>query len=232
VSSPLSAREVYLRTVEQLFLLLRRQGLMLSPADLALIAAWCDRDFPLEVTCRALVEAAARYRDHHGAEAALPRSLRYFAGAVEDEVARARLRESERASEGDAVAAVDHALAELDALLERLRAAGGAEGQHAIREAYRATWRALASLRGRVARGEASGYVVALVELERRHVDAVVAALPNEARRALTDAVEARLAHEAPRLGPRGLADRRRALLESELATRYGLFRIFEESFV
>ncbi len=72
----------YVETVEQLYLLIRKQGLMLSPSDRDKVLAWKKADIPVQVACRAILDAIDRFRDKNGEDASLPPSLSFFNRAV------------------------------------------------------------------------------------------------------------------------------------------------------
>jgi hypothetical protein len=74
---------VYLRTVETLFLGLRGSGLMLSPADVAVVQRWFQAGAPLRAVCRALVLIAERSTEPN---AMRKLSLRYCSKAVMEHV--------------------------------------------------------------------------------------------------------------------------------------------------
>jgi hypothetical protein len=132
----------YEGVVTEYFLALRGVGLMLSPLDAEQVRSWERRGVPVEVVCRGLrqgLEAALRSLPDG---ATLPRALRAYRLAVEDEWRAYRYGRVGDAPgpppEGRAARARLQAARE--ALLERGRAARGAE-----RDAYRAAWRALAA---------------------------------------------------------------------------------------
>jgi hypothetical protein len=75
----------YQAVVAEYFLALRGAGLVLSPLDLDEVDRWERRGLPVSVVCRGLRHGVERAREELAAGGALPRSLRTFRHAVEEE---------------------------------------------------------------------------------------------------------------------------------------------------
>lgn len=213
----------YVRAVEQVFLLVRRQGLMLSAADWGLAERWAQAGIPLRVVCRAILRAVEGFRAEHGPSRPLPATLAYFAPAVQDEAALAVRKELAAEEARD-----DGALDVVARVLEDVEAAGRAAADEGIRGAYRELWREVAGLRGRLSRGQGASVVAELVGMQERLCDRVWAGLPDGERQAIEAEVERLLAPERAALGPHGVQERRRALWERALAARFQLVRVWE----
>jgi hypothetical protein len=217
----------YVRAIEQFFVLVRRQGLMLSPRDWQIASRWGDAGIPLRVAIRGVLRGVEAFRSEHGPSKQLPATLAYYAPAVDDEMllhTRKELAHEESDDDEERSAA----LTVLVDLLARLEQVGKAERHDAVRSAYRRLWRGLTLLAQAVERGEASSTVDELIVLDGRLLDDVFAALPEGERAELDAGVDAALARERAMLGEQGLIERRRALLAEALAERYGLFRPWE----
>jgi hypothetical protein len=75
----------YQAVVAEYFLGLRGSGLLLSPLDQELIAEWERRGLPVAVVCRGLRRGLERFVEERAPHVPLPRSLRAYRFAVEDE---------------------------------------------------------------------------------------------------------------------------------------------------
>ncbi|RMG12368.1 MAG: hypothetical protein D6729_16680 [Deltaproteobacteria bacterium] len=85
----LEAHTGYLELVTDFFTERTGRGLLLAPAEVALVESWQARGIPVEVVCRAIAVAADAYEAAHpGARA--PKRLGYYAGSVEDAFRAAR----------------------------------------------------------------------------------------------------------------------------------------------
>jgi hypothetical protein len=193
----------YQAVVGEYFLGLRGAGLMISPLDAELVAEWERRGVPVAVVCRGLRRGLEDAAERRPPGASLPRSIRAFRLAVEDEW---RAYQSGRVGDSPPppaeAAAAEARLASARTLLAD--AGRGAEG--ARREGYRDAWRALASAGAGgtpLERVEA-----ALAAADDRILAAWLRGLPRAERAAL-----------GPRLllraGPRGAGANRRAYREA-----------------
>ena len=130
----------YAAVVTEYFLGLRGAGLMLSPLDEEIVAEWERRGVPVAVVCRGLrrgVEQAAE-----SGPSRPPRALRALRLAVEDEW---RAYRSGRVGDAPAPARGEDEVA--GARLHAARALvteAGRAAPLALRDGYRAAWRALA----------------------------------------------------------------------------------------
>ncbi len=75
----------YRAVVAEYFLGLRGSGLLLSPLDDDLVADWERRGLPVAVVCRGLRRGLEQQLEERGDRARLPRSLRAYRFAVEEE---------------------------------------------------------------------------------------------------------------------------------------------------
>lgn len=201
----------YLATVERFFVILRRQGLMLSATDVSRVQAWQAAGVPCELVCRGIGDGATRFRELSGEDARLPSSLGYYAAFVDDALS------AERAEPH--VAAAPEVMGDASDALGELAWVGQQESDPRRRAAYRAAWRALKA-------AVDLDRETALQQADSAAVDAFVAGLDASERVALNGQVDARLGKELPTLGVRGSALRRRVLLEDLVASRYGLIRL------
>ncbi len=75
----------YQAVVAEYFLGLRGSGLLLSPLDEDVVAGWERRGLPVAVVCRGLRRGLEQQLEERGNRARLPRSLRAYRFAVEEE---------------------------------------------------------------------------------------------------------------------------------------------------
>lgn len=169
----------YETVVTEYFLGLRGAGLMLSPLDLEQVRRWERRGLPVAVVCRGLrrgIEDALRDRPPCSPA---PSALRAYRFAIEDEW---------RAYRSGRVGDTSAPPPEASAAARRLHAAraliesAGAAAHHALREAYRSAWRALADLGDAPTLAEVD---VALLAADDALVRSWLAALPRASRAAL-----------------------------------------------
>ncbi len=152
---------------------------MLSPLDLEQVRRWERRGLPVAVVCRGLrrgIEDALRDRPPCSPA---PSALRAYRFAIEDEW---------RAYRSGRVGDTSAPPPEASAAARRLHAAraliesAGAAAHHALREAYRSAWRALADLGDAPTLAEVD---VALLAADDALVRSWLAALPRASRAAL-----------------------------------------------
>lgn len=212
----------YIQTVEQLFVLLRRQGLMLSPVDAAIAAEWAAADIPLHVACTAIVDAIEQLQAQDG-EARLPHTLRYFAPIVEDAAsAHAAHVLADHSAPLEAAEAPPHQSV-LERLIDELVLIGRTEEDPRLREAYRALYLGLEELR-KTADSNRSP-IPALISLDETLLEDVWSRLNADEREEVESSIEKKLAGDPSQMGVRGGEERRRALWEDALVERFQLFR-------
>ena len=85
----LASRTGYLELVTDFFTERVGRGLLLSPVEIDLVEQWQARGIPVEVVCRGIAAAVEAYELAHPGRRP-PRTLRYYAGAVDDAVRAAR----------------------------------------------------------------------------------------------------------------------------------------------
>jgi hypothetical protein len=202
--SDLPASELgYPAVVVEYFLALRGAGLLVSPLDEELVRDWERRGLPVAVVCEGLREGMAAARARGGP---LPRSLRALRLAVED-----GWRAYRAGRVGDAPAPPDEAGAAAGRLASAraLLAEAGRGARPAVRDAYRAAWRAL----GAGALDAGAGSPLAQVDAALRCADdrllaGWLASLPAAERRALGPLLRSAA-------GPRHRGESRRAHRET-----------------
>lgn len=219
----------YVRAVEQLFVLVRRRGLMLSATDWRMAQQWAEAGIPLTVVCRAVLRAVEGFRAEHGSSRPLPGSLAYFAPAVRDEAALEASKDlrGDLDEEEEAVVAVEQRT--VQRLLADVEEAGKAESSDVVRSAYRVLWRDLTALMKRIDEGRAGSLVSELVEAQGDLVQRVWTAAEPADRAAIEAEVEQGIARERASLGVEGLRERRATLLERAVMERYRLIRIWDQ---
>lgn len=169
----------YRAVVAEFFLGLRGGGLMLSPLDEEVVADWERRGVPVAVVCRGLRRGLEQHAENTPARP--PRSLRALRLAVEDEW---RAYRSGRVGDAPPPAGEDAvASARLEAARALLEEAGRT-APPALRVAYRAAWRALAS--GPAAAASPLSHLdAALSYADARILEAWLSSLERPARAAL-----------------------------------------------
>jgi hypothetical protein len=168
--------------VAEYFLGLRGSGLMLSPLDEELVAAWERRGIPISVVCRGLRAAQAALLAERAPGSPPPRALRAYAFGVEQEWKGYRSGRvgSAPPPPPEAEAAARRLEGARALLLDLGRSADGPR-----REAYRAAWRALAAAERDMRRPTLAGVEAALAAADRALFRAFVDALPRPERAAL-----------------------------------------------
>lgn len=180
----------YQAVVAEYFLGLRGAGLMLSPLDQELVAAWERQGIPVAVVCRGLQAAHAALAAERAPGAPGPRSLRAFSFGVEQEWNAYRHGRvgSSPPPPPEAAAARARLEAARSHLLDMGRGSDGAR-----REAYREAWRALAAAEQAMGRTPTLEGVEAAVEAaDHALLRAFVEALPRPERASLGDRVRLR----------------------------------------
>ena len=205
-----SASSHFVSIVERYYIVLRRQGLMLSPYDLDIIAEWEARNIPVQVVCRGLLNAITNFRENHGENARLPRNLDAYETAIERAYAEEQGCDREKAA-FDGLMLSDSLVAQaFDPEVE--------DPKHVA--AYGAAWNAIA---------DASTATDQILDVaDQVSLQQCVDSLEPEERAQLEQLVDERLAPERQLLGKQGLALRREAILEDLIHERYGLARLKE----
>ncbi|GMV43666.1 MAG: hypothetical protein AMXMBFR64_53820 [Myxococcales bacterium] len=219
-----AAHAEYVRVVEQLLVLVRRRGLMLSAADWRMAQQWAEAGIPLTVVCRAVLRAVEGFRAEHGPARPLPGSLAYFAPAVRDEAALDAAKALSVGDGGDAVGAAERRA--VQRLLVDVEDVGRSEKDDGVRAAYRELWRDLKAVLMRIEAGRPGSLVSELIGAQERLVSRVWSGLDSEARAGIDAEVERALT--GVNLGPEGLSERRAALRERATMERFGLLRVWD----
>ncbi len=205
-----SASSPFVSTVERYYIVLRRQGLMLSPYDLDVIAQWEARNIPAHVVCSGLLTAITDFRENHGPDARLPRNLDAYEAAVERAFAEEQGCEREKAA-FDGLMLSDSLVAQaFDPQVD--------DPKHVA--AYGAAWSAISDP------NTSTDQILDVAD--QVSLQQCLDSLEPEERAELEELVEERLAPERRNLGKHGLALRREAILEDLIHERYGLARLKE----
>jgi len=198
----------FVSTVERYYIVLRRQGLMLSPYDQHIIEGWQSRNIPAHVVCRGLLKAVTDFRESHGPDARFPRTLDAFESAIENAFAEEKGCEREPAA-FDGLMLSDTLVAQaFDPQVEDPK----------LVSAYSAAWTA-------ISKAETNATNV-LALADQVSAQRCLESLNDEERALLDQLVDERLAPERAHLGQQGLAIRREAVLEDLIHERYGLARL------
>jgi hypothetical protein len=200
--------EGYVATVERFFLVLRRQGLMLSPQDIECIERWERDNIPVDVVCRGLLRGANDFRESQGSDARLPHQIDRFKDAVQSELAN----DSERGMLSSTAPQDSRTLP--TTLVAEAFDPNPPSNDHIA--AYQAAWRQLEQ-DPHGAKGNT------LADADLAAVTTFVATLTEDEQSAIEEWVDERLAPERHMLGVHGLTVRREALLEDVVRERYGL---------
>jgi hypothetical protein len=178
--SDLPASALTYRTiVAEYWLVLRGAGLMLSPLDEALVAAWEARGLPVPVVCRGLRRGLEDAIASRPPATPPPRALRAYRLAVEDEW---------RAYRGGRVGDAPACASEGEAAARRLAAAReavtreGAAAAAPLRTAWRSAWQTLSAV---PEPPTLSGVEAAIAAADEALLRAWLGALPRAARAAL-----------------------------------------------
>jgi hypothetical protein len=204
----------YAAVVTEYFLGLRGAGLMVSPLDEELVAGWERRGIPVAVVCRGLRRGVEQLAA--SAPSRPPRSLRALRLAVEDEW---RAYQSGRVGDAPPPAGEEAvAAARIAAALALLEEAGRA-APPALREGYRAAWRALAPAGPDAGPSPLAHLDAAVARADARILAAWVASLERPWRAALGPRVRLLAGPRARGASPRAYRDALRAHLADAART-------------
>jgi hypothetical protein len=213
----------YIQTVEQLFLLLRRQGLMLSPEDMNIAHQWADAGVPLRLACATIVDTVERFKKTHGEETPLPSTLRYFSKAVhqavEAEHKRQLIAPEEKTHETDESVSTGI----IDQLIDELVLIGQSESDHRVRDAYRDAYKNLRDLHNE----NPGSLLPSLLSIDTGMLHALWNSLSEQEQARFRHEVDTQIEKERNRLGVRGLEERTQSLLNQVLTTHFNLFRLW-----
>ncbi|NUN15098.1 MAG: hypothetical protein HUU55_15830 [Myxococcales bacterium] len=219
----------YIRTVEQLFLVLRRQGLMLSPLDMQLAKSWADANIPLRVVCRAIIDSCDRYKQRFGSQRPLPTSLRYFGAAVVEEAEKQQAHHfSQEIFDADPAETRNNALTVVDHLIEELILIGQSEPEAVVRTAYRNAYRGLIRLRQDLLSSTPPALLPRLDQLDTQLMNDVWQHMSDDLRNQVEEATQPQIETLRGKLGVMALAEHHRMLKEEWLVQHLGLFRLWD----
>lgn len=219
----------YIRTVEQLFLVLRRQGLMLSPLDMQLAQSWAEANIPLRVVCRAIIDSCDRYKQRFGTEKPLPTSLRYFSASVAEEAEKHHAQNFSQdvfCVDSDPDEAQRNSLLVVDQLIEELILIGQSEPEPAVRTAYRNAYRGLIRLRQDLLSPEPPALLPRLDQLDTELMNDAWEHLSDDSREQVKQKTQAKIDGLRGKLGVMALAEIQQAVRDELLVQHLGLFRL------
>ena len=216
----------YLAVIERYFVLLLGRGLMLSATDVALVEEWYQAQIPADLVCRGLASGANVFRDRNGADTPLPAALHRYQSFVEDAVQNAPFSVQPVAPVGSGLVSAEN---------EVLTTGSPAESPlpPALPDApcwidtndtdSRRQGTYVAALQAFREHQQSGDYEEATLAAQTTALSYFLSQLSSDERAQVEDSVEERVAPERGKLGRRGLQLRRRAILQNELQTRYGL---------
>ena len=234
-SSPNDSREEveYVEALEDLFLVIRKQGLMLSPADRDCVRSWFRDGIPLRIAAQSITDEIDQFREKRPDGTAIPHAISTFSKAVhrawqtsmEQQFGseNSSVNKSEMGSEQTKDDPVDH---EKEVLLQRLEHHGRTESHPGIREAYRSLYKRLRQwekARHTTSLGHWQGVII---ELEVLLIQEVLDILPKDEKEQVSATIQARFHKEKRGLGKQAKAACLFKIQTEELRQRYGLIEL------
>ena len=214
----------YIQTVEQLFLLLRRQGLMLSPEDMNIAHQWAEAGVPLRLACATIVDTVDHFKKNHGEDASLPSTLRYFSEAIEQAMEAEKKRQLIAPADTANKSEESVSTGIIDQLIEELVLIGQSESDQRVREAYRNAYKNLRDLRNE----NPGSLLPSLLSIDTGMLHALWNSLSEQEQAHFRHEVDTQIEKERNRLGVRGLEERTQSLLNQVLTTHFNLFRLWQ----
>ena len=223
----------YVEALEDLFLVIRKQGLMLSPADRDCVRGWYREGIPLRIAAQSITDEIDLFREKRLDGTPVPHAISTFSRAVhrawktslEQQFRSEQLSSDNREiiSEQTATHPVND---EKESLLKRLEQHGKTESHPSIREAYRSLYKRLhqwEKARQNTSIGHWQGL---LVELEVLLIQEILEILPKNEKEQVNNAIQARFHKEKRGLGKQAKAACLFNIQTEELRQRYGLIEL------
>ena len=223
----------YVEALEDLFLVIRKQGLMLSPADRDCVSSWYKKGIPLRIAAQSITDEIDLFRKKRPDGTPIPHTISSFNKAVQR--AWKTSMEQQFSSEqsvrnmGEPESAqikstpVNH---EKEVLLQRLEHHGRTENHPGIREAYRSLYKRLRQwekARHTTSLGHWQGVIV---ELEVLLIQEILDILPPDEKEQVNASIQARFHKEKRGLGKQAKAACLFKIQTEELRQRYGLIEL------
>lgn len=205
---------LYIQAIENLFLAIRKQGLMLSPVDRKCARDWFDAGVPLGLVCQSILDECTQYRERKPSWSPLPMRLSYFSKPIHKAFKASQTlaipSEPETPPPENSVhgASTD---SEVDWALEILESHGKSTIHSGVRAAYRSLYQRLRSW-GKARHTSGVGWVGIWRELDHLLVQEVLENLSPQERETIDNEVESQF-----RVQRRGLGNKARTELRTHL---------------
>jgi hypothetical protein len=212
----------YVEAIEDLFLVLRKQGLMLSPSDRDCVRSWYRDGIPLHRAAQAIVDEIDLFREKKTEGTPLPHMISYFSNAVyrADKAANTVLIEEdsqEREEDSDSLPKP------IEACLEQVEHYGKTEKHPKVKAAYRSLYKRLRMWETARQNTGLGPWLRLLHEQEILFMQEILEGLTDEERSPLESKVQARFLKEKKGLGQKARQERLQLLWRTELRSSLGL---------
>lgn len=212
----------YVEAIEDLFLVLRKQGLMLSPTDRDCVRSWFRDGIPLHRAAQAIVDEIDLFREKKTEGTPLPHMISYFSDAVyrADKAAKTVLiPEDPQEKEEDA----NSLTKPIEACLEQIEHYGKAEKHPKIKAAYRSLYKRLRMWETARQNTGIGPWLRLLHEQENLFMQEILEGLSDEERSPMETRVQARFLKEKRGLGQKARQEKLQQLWRAELRLSLGL---------
>lgn len=212
----------YVEAIEDLFLVLRKQGLMLAPTDRDCVRSWFRDGIPLHRAAQAIVDEIDIFREKKTEGTPLPHMISYFSDAVyrADKAANTVLIE-EDSLEKEEVS--DSLTDSIETCLEQIEHYGKAEKHPKVKAAYRSLYKRLRMWETARQNTGLGPWLRLLDEQDNLFIQEVLEGLNDEERSPLETRVQERFQKEKRGLGQKARQEKLQQLWRAELRLSLGL---------
>lgn len=213
----------YVQALEELFIVLRQQGLMLSPKDKSCVLRWHKKGIPLHIAARSIVDGIEKFREEKGDDTPLPSSISYFSAAVVragKTIQRVVIHNSASSEPTPQENPEDPILKILAAVVSR----GQEESQPSIKLAYRKLYKRLRNWEAsRQNQNASTSWDRELQQFESALIEDVKEGLSEPEKATLEARVEKRFNREKRTLGTQAKKERFQAIWKAEIRAHFNL---------
>lgn len=213
----------YVEALEDLFLVIRKQGLMLSPADRDCVRSWFLEGIPLRIAAQSIVDEIDQFREKKPDGTPVPHAISAFSGAVHRAWKTASEQQFKSQISEDMPQEDDVVSLEKNELIERIEVKGKSEQHPDIREAYRSLYKRLRRWEKARQTTNLGHWKGVLIEFEVLLIQEVLDSLPEDEKQQINAAVQQRFHLEKRGLGAKAKAACLFKIQADILRQEYGL---------
>lgn len=215
----------YVEAIEDLFLVLRKQGLMLSPADRDCARRWFRDGIPLHRAAQSIVDEVDLFRDKKPAGMSLPHMLSYYSDAVyrAEKTANTVLLTHDEVAETEENSESMEEDSRLAQTLKRIETVGKDEKHPHIREAYRSLYKRLRTWERARQNTGLGPWLRLMHEQEILLMQDILDGLSDEEKHSLDMKVQKRFSEEKKGLGKKARLEKMQWLWREELRHHFGI---------